>query len=139
MIATKNGFPVKIKDVGRVQVTGADPSSAMALDGVPSVAVGVRKQAGSNTVAVISNVKQRMANIIPTLPQDFKVVVVRDQSEFIQNSLHAIEEHLVLRLYSPRSLSSYSFGTCARPSSQPWRSRLPLLRHLPRSRPSVTR
>lgn len=96
VIATKNGFPVKIKDVGRVQVTGADPSSAMALDGVPSVAVGVRKQAGSNTVAVISNVKQRMANIIPTLPQDFKVVVVRDQSEFIQNSLHAIEEHLVL-------------------------------------------
>src|SRR5690606_554022 len=38
----------------------------------------------------------RMANIIPTLPKDFKVAVIRDQSEFIENSLHAIEEHLVM-------------------------------------------
>ena len=37
-----------------------------------------------------------MAQIIPTLPKDFRVAVVRDQSEFIETSLHAIEEHLVL-------------------------------------------
>ena len=37
-----------------------------------------------------------MAKIIPTLPPDIKVAVIRDQSEFIENSLHAIEEHLVL-------------------------------------------
>ena len=37
-----------------------------------------------------------MAEIIPTLPKDFKIAIVRDQSEFIENSLHAIEEHLVL-------------------------------------------
>ncbi|HYJ91748.1 MAG TPA: efflux RND transporter permease subunit, partial [Pyrinomonadaceae bacterium] len=51
---------------------------------------------GSNTVAVISNVKARMDQIIPTLPQDFKIATIRDQSEFIENSLHAIEEHLIL-------------------------------------------
>lgn len=96
VIATKNSFPVKLKDVGRVEVGGSDPSMTMSLDGTPSVAVGVRKQAGSNTVAVISGVKQRMAQIIPTLPKDFKVAVVRDQSEFIENSLNAIEEHLIL-------------------------------------------
>lgn len=96
VIATKNDFPVKLKDVGRVEVGGSDPSTTLSLDGVPSVSVGVRKQAGSNTVAVIGNVKERMAKIIPTLPSDFKIAVVRDQSEFIENSLHAIEEHLVL-------------------------------------------
>lgn len=96
VIATKNSFPIKVKDVGRVEVGGADPSTTLSLDGTPSVAVGVRKQAGSNTVAVISGVKQRMAQIIPTLPKDFKVAVVRDQSEFIENSLRAIEEHLLL-------------------------------------------
>ena len=37
-----------------------------------------------------------MAQIIPTLPPDFKIATIRDQSEFIENSLHAIEEHLVL-------------------------------------------
>ncbi|MER3632003.1 MAG: AcrB/AcrD/AcrF family protein, partial [Blastocatellia bacterium] len=96
VITTRNGFPIKIRDIGRAVKTGGEPSTAASLDGVPSVSIGVRKQSGSNTIAVINNVKQRMATIIPTLPPDFKVAVIRDQSEFIQNSLTAIEEHLVL-------------------------------------------
>ncbi len=96
VITTRNGFPIKISDVGRVEKTGGEPQSAASLDGVTSVSVGVRKQSGANTIAVINNVKSRMANIIPTLPSDFNVAVIRDQSEFIENSLHAIEEHLVL-------------------------------------------
>ncbi len=96
VITTRNGFPIKIKDIGTVEKTGGEPSSAASLDGVTSVSVGVRKQAGANTIAVINNVKTRMAEIIPNLPDDMKVAVIRDQSEFIENSLHAIEEHLVL-------------------------------------------
>src|SRR5688572_20111324 len=96
VIATRNGFPIKIRDIGRVQETGADPTSAASLDGVQSVSIGVRKQSGANTISVINNVKERMATITPTLPSDMKVAVIRDQSEFIENSLHAIEEHLVL-------------------------------------------
>ncbi len=96
VITTRNGFPIKIKDVGTVEKTGGEPSSAASLDGVPAVSVGVRKQAGSNTIAVIDAVKSRMANIIPNLPPDMKIALIRDQSEFIQNSLTAIEEHLVL-------------------------------------------
>ena len=96
VITTRNGFPVKVKDVGRVVDGGVDPSSAASLDSVPSVTVAVRKQSGANTVALIEGVKQRMEQIIPQLPPDLKIAVVRDQSEFIQNSLHAIEEHLIL-------------------------------------------
>jgi HAE1 family hydrophobic/amphiphilic exporter-1 len=96
VIATRNGFPIKIRDVGRVEETGSDPTSAASLNGVQSVSVGVRKQAGANTIAVINNVKTRMAQIIPNLPPDMNVAVIRDQSEFIENSLHAIEEHLLL-------------------------------------------
>ncbi len=96
VIVTVKGFPVKLKDIGRVEEGGVDATSAITLDGVQSVSVGVRKQSGFNTVAVINNVKTRMAAIIPTLPPDIKVAIIRDQSEFIENSLHAIEEHLIL-------------------------------------------
>ncbi len=96
VIATKNGFPVKIKDVGRVDDSGANASSAASLNGVQSVSVAVRKQSGANTIAVINGVKERMNEIIPNLPSDFKVAKTRDQSEFIENSLHAIEEHLII-------------------------------------------
>ncbi len=96
VITTRNGFPIRVSDIGRVEESGAEPSSAASLDGVQSVSVGIRKQAGANTIAVINNVKSRMENIIPNLPEDMNVAIIRDQSEFIENSLHAIEEHLVL-------------------------------------------
>lgn len=96
VIASKNGFPIKFSDIGRVVVGGSEPTNTLSLDGNPSVSVGIRKQSGANTVALINNVKARMAAIIPTLPKDFRVAVVRDQSEFIETSLHAIEEHLVM-------------------------------------------
>jgi HAE1 family hydrophobic/amphiphilic exporter-1 len=44
VIATKNGFPIKMKDIGRVVVGGADATSAIRLNGVQSVAVAIRKQ-----------------------------------------------------------------------------------------------
>ena len=96
VITTKNRYPVRIRDIGRVEDGGADPTSAASLNGVPSVSVAVRKQSGANTMAVIRAVKQRMEEIRPLLPSDFKVAVTRDQSEFIENSLHAIEEHLIV-------------------------------------------
>ncbi|MGB7067883.1 MAG: efflux RND transporter permease subunit [Pyrinomonadaceae bacterium] len=96
VIDNRNGFPIKIRDIGRVEQGGAEPTSAASLDSVQSVSIGIRKQSGANTIAVIDNVKSRMAEIIPNLPENMKVAVIRDQSEFIQNSLTAIEEHLVL-------------------------------------------
>src|SRR5207237_6632961 len=51
---------------------------------------------GANTIQVINAVKQRMNEVIPTLPHDLKFAIIRDQSEFIENSLHAIEEHLII-------------------------------------------
>ena len=96
VIATRNNFPIKINDIGRIEEGGADPQAAASLDGVQSVSLGIRKQSGSNTIDVIKNVKERMAGIVPNLPANVKVAVIRDQSEFIENSLEAIEEHLIL-------------------------------------------
>src|SRR4029079_4209251 len=96
VIANKNRYPGKVRDIGSVEDSGVDPTSAAALDGTPSVSLGIRKQSGANTIAVINAVKQRMAEIQPLLPPDLRIVVTKDQSEFIETSLHAIEEHLVV-------------------------------------------
>ena len=96
VVKNQNGHPIKISDVGRVENTGADPSSAISLNGNPSVSLAIIKQSGANTVSVINGVKQKLAQLQTTLPKDVKIGVVRDQSEFIETSLHAIEEHLIL-------------------------------------------
>ena len=97
VVSTRAGVPIKVKDIGKVEEGGEDAQFAARLDGEPGVSLAVRKQPGANTIDVINNVKTRMANdVLPNLPADMKVAVIRDQSEFIQNSLTAIEEHLIL-------------------------------------------
>ncbi|MEZ5426376.1 MAG: efflux RND transporter permease subunit [Pyrinomonadaceae bacterium] len=96
VITRRNGYPVKVKDIGRVEDGGVEASSAASLNGTQSVSLAIRKQSGANTIEVINGVKKRMAEIQPNLPKDLNIVVTRDQSEFIENSLHAIEEHLIL-------------------------------------------
>ncbi len=96
VVATRNGFPIKIKDIGTVVDGGADATRAASLNSVQSVSLGIRKQTGSNTVALIREVKKRMAELQPNLPPDVNIAIVRDQSEFIENSLHAIQEHLII-------------------------------------------
>ncbi len=96
VVANKNGYAVKVRDIGQAEDTGVDPSSISSLNGGPAVTLAIRKQSGANTLAVINAVKTRMNEVIPTLSHDLKFAIVRDQSEFIENSLHAIEEHLII-------------------------------------------
>ncbi len=96
VVATRDGYPVRIGDIGEV-VDGGEPASSVSmLNGKPSVGVAVRKQSGVNTVEVANDLKVRMAEVMATLPPGFDVRVTRDDSEFINASLHAIEEHLIL-------------------------------------------
>ena len=96
VVATRGNSTIRIRDIGRVADTGEDPNSLSMLDGKPAMTVAVRKQSGYNTVALANDIKVRMAEIQKTLPPNVEVRLVRDDSEFINASLHAIEEHLVL-------------------------------------------
>jgi HAE1 family hydrophobic/amphiphilic exporter-1 len=96
VIKTQDGYPIRVRDIGSVEDAGVEPRTAAMLNGTPAVVVAVRKQSGTNTAAVAAAVKQRMAEIQPLLPRDYSISLIRDQSEFINHSLAAIEEHLVL-------------------------------------------
>jgi HAE1 family hydrophobic/amphiphilic exporter-1 len=96
VVATRGNSTIRIRDVGRVADTGADPNSLSMLDGKPAMTVAVRKQSGYNTVALANDIKRRMVEIQRTLPPNVEVRLVRDDSEFINASLKAIEEHLIL-------------------------------------------
>jgi HAE1 family hydrophobic/amphiphilic exporter-1 len=96
VISNRQGYPIKIRDVGRIEDSGVEPRTASSLDGTSAVVLAVRKQSGTNTVAIADAIKVRMAEIQPTLPKDFQIKLIRDQSEFINASLFAIYEHLII-------------------------------------------
>ena len=96
VVATRGTYPVRIKDLGYVEDGAEELRSGARLNGQPAVTLIVSKQSGQNTVAVAHEVKARLAEITPTLPKGFSMRVVGDNSIFIENSLRAIEEHLVV-------------------------------------------
>jgi HAE1 family hydrophobic/amphiphilic exporter-1 len=96
VVATRGNIPIRIRDIGTVVDAGADPTSVTTLNGKSAVSVAVRKQSGVNTVALADAIRERMAEIRQSMPPTFDVRLIRDDSEFIRASLHAIEEHLVL-------------------------------------------
>ena len=91
-----NGLPVRVGDVAKVEDSEEDAERAASKDGVPTVVLSVRKQSGTNTVAVVDALKERLAEIAPQLPAGYSTEIVRDQSQFIKAAVDAVQEHLVV-------------------------------------------
>ncbi len=96
IVANHAGYPVRIRDIGRVEDTFEEPRSLARLDGRNAVSLIIQKQSGSNTVAVVERVRQRFEQLKPLLPPDIETFVVKDQSRFIVNSIHELNFHLVI-------------------------------------------
>ncbi len=65
-------------------------------NGVRAVGIGIRKQRGSNTVAVARGVKQRMDEVAQQLPQGMKIAVNFDTTRFIEDSVNEFKFMLAI-------------------------------------------
>ena len=96
VVATRTGYAIKVSDVATVVDNAEEQRTVSTLNGEPAVTLLVTKQSGQNTVAIADAVKERLEEIRPLLPKGVTAQVTRDQSVFIEASLHAINEHLIL-------------------------------------------
>jgi HAE1 family hydrophobic/amphiphilic exporter-1 len=96
VITTVNGAPVRVRDIGYSEDGTKEQRSLSRLNGKPAVTLGVIRQSGSNTVAVIDDVKKNLERVRSQLPPDIKMEVIRDQSVYIKNALKEINTHLIL-------------------------------------------
>ena len=96
VVAESPRGPVRVRDVAQVLDAEEEPRTLSRLDGNNAVSLLVRKQSGTNTVAVVDRVKARLTDLRATLPPDVTIDVVRDQSRFIKRALGEVQHHLVL-------------------------------------------
>jgi hydrophobic/amphiphilic exporter-1 (mainly G- bacteria), HAE1 family len=96
VVATRNGSPIRIRDLGWAEDGTKEQRSVSRLQGVPNVTLEIQRQSGANTVAVIEGVKERIQLLQAQLPPDVKLEVIRDQSRYIYEALHEINRHLIL-------------------------------------------
>ncbi len=96
IVTNRNGYPIRIRDIGRAEDSFEEPRSQARLDGVNAVSLVVQKQSGVNTVKVVEDVKAKLESIKSALPPDIATEVIRDQSKFIKKSIEEVKFHLLL-------------------------------------------
>jgi HAE1 family hydrophobic/amphiphilic exporter-1 len=96
VVRTHNGVPVRLGDVAKVKDGFEDRDTIASINGVKGVTVGVQKQIGGNTVAVVDAILKALPQIQKDLPKGVKIQVVSDQSTFIRKSIKNLQHEAII-------------------------------------------
>jgi Cu(I)/Ag(I) efflux system membrane protein CusA/SilA len=96
-VATKNGTPVLVRDLGTVSFGPDVRRGAVDWNGEGEVVGGiVVVRSGQNALNVINAVKARFKEIAPSLPPGVEIVSGYDRSWLIDQSIHTLKRDLLL-------------------------------------------
>ncbi len=95
-VANRDGQPVRVRDIGNVVDGTVEPRSLSRYNTRNAVTLAVRKQSGSNVVAVVDAIRKRLPGIRASLPPGTSVEVTRDWSVFIREANREVEQHMLL-------------------------------------------
>jgi multidrug efflux pump len=91
-----NGSPIYIGDLALVEDGFDDTRRIARVNGVPAQGLSVKKQRGSNAVALAKAVMAAADDFQKTLPPGITVNVVYDSTKFIEESVKEIEFEILL-------------------------------------------
>lgn len=96
VVSRQNGLPIRLKDIGTVKEGYEDIQAEVHVNGVRGVVIGVQKQIGGNTVAVVDQVLKALPQIQRELPRGVSLEVVADQSTFIRKSIQNLQKEAMM-------------------------------------------
>lgn len=96
IVTNRDGFPIRIRDVGQAVDSYEEPRGLTRLDGQPGVSLFVQKQSGTNTIQISDAVQKRLARLREALPADIELEIIQDQSRFVRQSMEEVKFHLLL-------------------------------------------
>jgi len=89
-------IPIPLKDVARIEDGLEDVRRIARAQGARAVGMGIRKQRGSNAVAVATRVLARLAEERKFLPPGMQLSVNFDSTRFIKDAVHELNFNLIL-------------------------------------------
>ena len=100
VLLEKDGTPIYLKDVARVELGGDFRRGTLDVDGKEVVGGTVVMRTGGNARDVIAKVKAKIAQIAPSLPPGVVIKPFYDRSELIDRTIntlkHALAEEIIL-------------------------------------------
>jgi Cu(I)/Ag(I) efflux system membrane protein CusA/SilA len=96
VVKADKGTPVLIRDIARVELTPDERRGITELNGEGEVVSGIAMaRYGENALEVISNLKDKIAEIGPGLPEGVTVQAVYDRSELINRAIDTLKRTLI--------------------------------------------
>jgi hydrophobe/amphiphile efflux-1 (HAE1) family protein len=86
---------VRLRDVAKVELAALDYSSNSYLDLDPAVAIAVFQRPGSNALATAKVIRATMDRLSVRFPPGVRHTIVYDPTQFIQESVSAVQETIV--------------------------------------------
>jgi multidrug efflux pump len=87
---------VRFKDIGRAELGPEDIRGILKRDGVPMVSDVIIPQPGSNQIEIVDEVYRRLEYIKKDVPEDIKVRVAFDNTQFIRNSIKEVKDTIYI-------------------------------------------
>ena len=96
VVKSDRGVPVLLKDVARIELAPDERRGITEMNGEGEVVSGIVLQRfGENALSVIRNVKDRIAEIAPSLPQGVTLDAVYDRSDLIYRAIDTLRRTLI--------------------------------------------
>lgn len=89
-IVQPHGKTIRVEDVARVEAGTEEMRSAARTNGKPTISLLIRKQSGTNSVAVAKQVKEKLSEIRQTLPHGWHTSVATDQTLVTEASFDSV-------------------------------------------------
>ena len=96
ILATRNGAPVRIRDVGEVIDNVENIRLGGWVDGRAAVIVDIQRQPGANIIETANRVKALLPRLRASVPPSVKISVLTDRTETIRASVRDVQFTLVL-------------------------------------------
>ena len=90
-----DGSSVRIKDVGRVELGGADYSTLARINSKPASAIAIKLSPTGNALATATAVRAKMAELSRFFPPDYEFSVPYDTSAFVKISIEEVVKTLL--------------------------------------------
>ncbi len=88
--------PIRLKDVGKVVSTVKETFIATESNQHPAVLITIIKQPGTNAVAIMDAVDEKLDELKPALPADVNMSKWYDMTRFIQSSISSVRDSILI-------------------------------------------
>jgi len=99
LIRERNGAPVYLRDVATVQLGGDFRRGALDVNGQEVVGGTIVMRNGENALAVIKGVKEKIAQISPSLPPGVSLQSFYDRSTLIERCIDTLKRSLAEEIF----------------------------------------